>query len=41
MIDIPERSPKRLTAARFAGVPELELAFCDFSGEYDISDGRA
>src|SRR4051812_35924562 len=40
MTDIPERSPKRLTAARLAGVPELELAFCDFTGEYDISDGE-
>ena len=40
MTDIPERLPKRLTAARLAGVPELELAFCDFTSEYDISDGE-
>ena len=40
MTDIPERSPKRLTAARLAGVPELEIAFCDFTSEYDISDGE-
>lgn len=30
---------KRLTAARFAGVPELEAAFTDFSDASDISDG--
>src|SRR4029078_13491653 len=40
MKDIPPRSPKRLTAARLAGVPEVELAFCDFTSEYDISDGE-
>jgi hypothetical protein len=40
MTDTPDRSPKRLTAARLAGVPELEIAFCDFSGDYDISDGE-
>src|SRR5262245_47830991 len=40
MTDTHERSPKRLTVARLAGVPELEIAFCDFTGEYDISDGE-
>ena len=40
MTDIPELLPKRLTAARLAGVPELELAFRDVSGENDISDGE-
>ncbi len=40
MTDTPERSPKRLTAARLAGVPELEVAFFDFTSEYDISDGE-
>src|SRR5262245_38648421 len=40
MTDTHERSPKRLTVARLAGVPELEIAFCDFTGEFDISDGE-
>jgi hypothetical protein len=40
MTDTPELLPKRLTAARLAGVPELELAFRDVSGENDISDGE-
>jgi hypothetical protein len=30
---------KRLTAKRFAGIPELEAAFTDFSDASDISDG--
>jgi hypothetical protein len=40
MTDTPELLPKRLTAARLAGVPELELAFRDVSGENDVSDGE-
>ena len=40
MTDTPERLPKRLTAARLAGVFELEEAFRDLSGDSDISDGE-
>jgi peptidoglycan hydrolase-like protein with peptidoglycan-binding domain len=40
MTDTPERLTKRLTAARLAGVPELEAAFADVSGQSDISDGE-
>ena len=35
----PTRAPKRLTAARLAGVPELEESFSDLTDTKDIWDG--
>ncbi len=32
-------SPRKLTAARLAGVPELERAYSDFTDTYDLTDG--